>query len=304
MRSILKYILLFLVFSMTCPIHAQSSMGDKLFAEGQVLQKKKQYQKAIAKYKAAKVAYTSSEKKQMCDEQIKLCKPSTPVPKVDDIVEDTNIHSLSITPKTLSFPSDKDRTADVSVLTEDTSWTYEVPRAQGSDSSFIYVERINEGKGLRVRAGVNYTTLNRLQQIIVSTTMLKDTISVYQSGKNVTLRTSENLLEYKIKGGSKSINVITNSDSLVTSNNNEFWYVESKPDWVEANVDFNDKNNLRKGLIKSAKPVLAEDEKMSRLSITVVPLIKSDKEYETGRKGELIIASQSKRYKIIIVQQK
>lgn len=60
----------------------------------------------------------------------------------------------------------------------------------------------------------------------------------------------------------------------------------------------------RKGLIKSAKPVLAEDEKLSRLSITVVPLIKSDKEYETGRKGELIIASQSKKYKIIIVQQK
>jgi hypothetical protein len=48
----------------------------------------------------------------------------------------------------------------------------------------------------------------------------------------------------------------------------------------------------------------SRDEKLSGLSLTVVPLIRSDKEYETGRKGEVLIASQSKRYKIIIVQQK
>ena len=83
--------------------------------------------------------------------------------------------------------------------------------------------------------------------------------------------------------------------------------MESKPDWIEVNIDMTTKispANFKKAFGKTIKTVLAEDEKSSKLLITVVPLLKSDTEYASGRRGEVIIAAQSKRYKIIVVQQK
>ena len=47
----------------------------------------------------------------------------------------------------------------------------------------------------------------------------------------------------------------------------------------------------------------AEDVKTSNIKVVAVPLIKSDKEYQTGRRGEIIFASQDKKYKVIVVQQ-
>ena len=56
---------------------AQSSRGDKLFLEGQTLQKTMtvaSQNKAITKFQQAKVAYTSQDKKSMCDNQIESCR--------------------------------------------------------------------------------------------------------------------------------------------------------------------------------------------------------------------------------------
>lgn len=301
----LRLTLFFFILSAALPLYAQTSKGDQLFAEGQAFQKKKQYQKAIAKYKAAKVAYTSAEKKQMCDDQIKLCKPTpTPIPK-DDVTEEKK-DSLVISSKHIIFDADKEKTVEISVLTGDSCWTVDTSTRLYGDTAFTSVKKTSDGKSLRIYTDINNSTLSRHQHIFVSTNECADTIFVEQPGKNVILRTNENLLNYKKKGGSKSIEVITNSDSIVANNNNECWYVESKPEWVEANVDMaveTSQANLKKILGTKAKTVLSADEKASRLSITVVPLLKSDTEYSTGRRGEVVIAAQSRKYKVIIVQQ-
>ena len=68
-----------LVLFMTCMTFsalAQSSRGDRLFLEGQNLQQTMTLQSqndAIKKFQQAKVAYTTDEKKQMCDNQIGIC---------------------------------------------------------------------------------------------------------------------------------------------------------------------------------------------------------------------------------------
>ena len=303
----LRLTFFFFVLFTVCPLlHAQTSKGDQLFAEGQAFQKKKQYQKAIAKYKAAKVAYISSEKKKMCDDQIKLCKPSVIPTTKDDEKEEKKKDSLVISSKHLTFEANKEGSVEISVITGDSCWSFDTSTKIYGDSAFVSVKKTNGGKNMRIYTDINNTTLSRHQHIFVSTSECKDTIFVEQSGKNVTLRTNESLLNYKKKGGSKSIEVITNSDSVVTSNNNECWYVESKPDWIEANVEMTTQtssSNFKAYFSKNSTTVLSADEKASRLSITVVPLLKSDTEYAIGRRGEVVIAAQSKRYKIIVVQQ-
>ena len=304
----LKLLLFLFAISTACPVLAQTSKGDQLFAEGQAFQKKKQYQKAIAKYKAAKVAYTSLEKKQMCDNQIKLCKPKPVQAPKEEEVEEKKKDSLIIEPKHITFEASQDGGVEISVITGDSSWTFDASKKIYGDESFVTVKKTDDGRNLRFYTEVNNSTLTRHQHVFVSTSECKDTVLVEQLGKPVTLRTSETLLNYKPKGGSKSIDVITNSDSIVADNNNMCWYVESKPDWIEANLEMETQAstaaNIMKTFGKSQKPILSADEKASRLAITVVPLLKSDSEYATGRKGEVVIASQSKRYKVIVVQQR
>ena len=137
-------------------------------------------------------------------------------------------------------------------------------------------------------------------------------VLITQSGKTVTLSTSKNLLEYGLKGGTKTLDLFTNSDSIIASNNDLTWYVESKPDWVEINVDVQKKKGIFEKGFKAVKGVVAgkvaaseaSDVKTSGVNIQVMPLIKADKEFSTGRKGEIIFASQDKRYKVMVVQQK
>jgi len=70
---------LFLLLIMICGtvfVNAQSN-GDKLFIEGQNLQKSMtvaSQKAAIKKFQAAKVVYTVPDKKAMCDNQISICK--------------------------------------------------------------------------------------------------------------------------------------------------------------------------------------------------------------------------------------
>ena len=76
MRIILK-LLMVVMFSLgTLGSYAQS-IGDKLFAQGQKLQMVqtvKSQKQAISKFIAAQKAYDSKAKKNMCDNQIAICK--------------------------------------------------------------------------------------------------------------------------------------------------------------------------------------------------------------------------------------
>lgn len=76
MRFILK-LLMVVVFSMCAMGSYAQSIGDKLFAQGQKLQMVqtvKSQNLAISKFIAAQKAYDSSAKKNMCDNQIAICR--------------------------------------------------------------------------------------------------------------------------------------------------------------------------------------------------------------------------------------
>ena len=114
-----------------------------------------------------------------------------------------------------------------------------------------------------------------------------------------------------MKGGSKSIELYTNSDSIITSNNGLTWYVESKPEWIETSVEVNKEKSVvgkglsaLKGLVSStAKAATAADVKTSIVKIVALALPKSDSSYSSGRKGDIVFASQDKTYKITVIQQ-
>ena len=72
---VLRNIVTILILIVTHTISAQSN-GDKLFMEGQALQQKQtivSQNQAIKKFEAAKVVYTTADKKKMCDNQIAIC---------------------------------------------------------------------------------------------------------------------------------------------------------------------------------------------------------------------------------------
>ena len=76
MRFILK-LLMVVVFSLSAMGSYAQSIGDKLFAQGQKLQMVqtvKSQKQAISKFIAAQKAYDSKAKKNMCDNQIAICK--------------------------------------------------------------------------------------------------------------------------------------------------------------------------------------------------------------------------------------
>ena len=76
MRFILK-LLMVVVFSLSAMGSYAQSIGDKLFAQGQKLQMVqtvKSQKQAISKFIAAQKAYDSKAKKNICDNQIAICK--------------------------------------------------------------------------------------------------------------------------------------------------------------------------------------------------------------------------------------
>lgn len=76
MRFILKLLMVVVFYFSAMGSYAQS-IGDKLFAQGQKLQMVqtvKSQKQAISKFIAAQKAYDSKAKKNMCDNQIAICK--------------------------------------------------------------------------------------------------------------------------------------------------------------------------------------------------------------------------------------
>ena len=72
----LKQVFVTVILLMVAMVGSAQSNGDKLFMEGQALQKKQtiaSQNQAIKKFEAAKVVYTSVDKKKMCDNQIAIC---------------------------------------------------------------------------------------------------------------------------------------------------------------------------------------------------------------------------------------
>lgn len=301
---------------------AQSS-GDKLFMEGQKLQQTQTVaaqNQAIKKFQSAKVVYTSADKKKMCDNQITICNNNIASLKKgggkkyknpQESTPSENTKSFTLSQDKVLFNGDKDGRVNVNIQAPTLEWSYNVPEGIDGEFNFIEVSRSSDAKSIEISVKANPSTIARTQTINVIHDSSTKKIMVKQDGKEVNLSTNISLLEFGVKGGNKTIELYTNSDSLVTTNNNMTWYVESKPKWIEVSVEAKKKKSIvgkgisaLKGLVESkAEAATADDVKKSDIKIVAAPLIKSDKEFQTGRRGEIIFASQDKKYKVVIVQQ-
>lgn len=321
--NVLRLMVSIVMLSVVGGISAQSN-GDKLFMEGQKLQQTQtiaSQNQAIKKFQAAKVIYATADKKTMCDNQIAICNNNiaslkrgtkSVSKKQEQTVATEPVNELSLSRNRLEFDGDKAGAFNVAVNASSLDWSFNIPEGIEGEENFAKVNRSNDAKSIDIEVEANPLTIKRQQSIYVTHGAMTEVILVVQNGKSVTLSTSSNLIEYGLKGGNKSIEVYTNSDSTIVSNNEQTWYVESKPDWVEVGIEVKkNKGVLGKGLsaIKgfvagTATASTAEDAKTSTVKVVALPLIKSDPEYETGRRGEIVFVSQDKRYKVIVIQQK
>ena len=317
----LKCVATIFLLMVSTTVSAQSN-GDKLFMEGQALQQKQtiaSQNQAIKKFEAAKVVYTSADKKKMCDNQIAICnnnisslkKVSSKGSKEKKQTVTVQETKLALSKNFILFDGDKKGVYSINVTAPSIDWSFKSSDGVEGEENFVKATRSSDAKSIDIEVEANPSTLERHQSFVATYESTTDTLLVSQSGKEVTLSTSSNLVEFKLKGGSKSIELYTNSDSIVTSNNGLTWYVESKPEWIETSVEVNKEKSLvgkglsaLKGLVSStAKAATAADVKTSIVKIVAISLPKSDPSYSTGRRGEIVFASQNKTYKITVIQQ-
>ena len=218
---------------------------------------------------------------------------------------------LTLSNNFILFDGDKSGTYSITVTAPSMDWSFKSSEGVEGEENFVKATRSSDAKSIDIEVEANPSTLERHQSFVVSSESTTDTLLVSQSGKEVTLSTSSNLVEFKLKGGSKSIELYTNSDSIITSNNGLTWYVESKPEWIETSVEVSKEKSTvgkglsaLKGLVSSkAKAAKATDVKTSMVKIVAISLPKSDPSYSTGRRGEIVFGSQNKTYKITVIQQ-
>lgn len=317
---IFRMLFVLLLSCLTYESYAQS--GDKLFMEGQQMQQNMtiaSQNAAIKKFQAAKVVYTTADKKKMCDNQITICNRNIAslkrngnkkvTPKVTAPVE---TKKLSLSQNLVEFDGGQAGAVNVSVDATSMDWVFTVPEGVEGTNTFIKVTRSSDAKSIDIAVEANPSTLDREQIINVDFGDDRQIIKVRQGGKPVTLSTNTNMLKFKLKGGSKDLEIYTNSDSIIAANNDQTWYVESKPDWVETSVKVKKKKGffnkafsaIKETVAGSASAASAEDVKISNVEVVVLPIDKTSPEYGTGRKGEIVFASQDKRYRITVVQQK
>lgn len=318
---ILRNFVTILILMVTHTISAQSN-GDKLFMEGQALQQKQtiaSQNQAIKKFEAAKVVYTTADKKKMCDNQITICnnnisslkKVSTKETKDKKQTVAVQEVNLALSQNRLIFDGDKKGTSNVAVTAPSIDWSFKFSQNIEGEENFAKATRSSDAKSIDIEVEANPYTIERYQSLVVTFENTTDTLLISQRGKEVTLSTSSNLLEFKLKGGNKTIELYTNSDSIISSNNGLTWYVDSKPEWIETSVEVKKEKSVigkglsaLKGLVSStAKAATTADVKTSTVMIVARPLPKSDPSYSSGRRGEVVFVSQDKTYKITIIQQ-
>ena len=318
----LKYTFATIIMLMVVMTGFAQSNGDKLFMEGQSLQQKQtiaSQTQAIKKFEAAKVVYTSADKKRMCDNQIAICNNN--ISSLKRVSSNGNNEKkrttsskevkFSLSKNFIMFDGDKQGKASIAVTAPSMDWSFNSSDDMEGEEKYVKATRSSDAKSIDIEVEANPSTLERQQSFVVTYENSKETFLVAQRGKEVTLSTNSNLVEFKLKGGSKSIELYTNSDSIITSNNGCMWYVESKPEWVDISVEVNKEKSVvgkgitaLKGLISStATAATAADVKTSLIKIVVPALPKSDPLYSSGRKGEIVFASQDKTYKIAVIQQ-
>lgn len=176
---------------------AAQSNGDKLFMEGQQLQQLQTVSSqnaAIKKFRAAKVVYTTAEKKKICDNQIAICY--------------NNIRAIRAKSKSVEQTpvSEKEEKAEVKEK-KDVRKDVELSL---SETRLDFKSKPKEGATQSVEVECNYDDWE-----IASN---PEWVTVYLSEKKFTVEAEENTGEEDrsgvivVKCGDKEVNLVVNQD--------------------------------------------------------------------------------------------
>lgn len=174
---------------------AQSN-GDKLFMEGQQLQQVQtiaSQNAAIKKFRAAKVVYTTAEKKKICDNQIAIC----------------NNNIRAIRAKSSSGSVSQNTTQSGTTVTSKKE-THKNVELSLSETRLDFKSKPKEGATQSVEVECNYDDWE-----IASN---PEWVTVYLSEKKFTVEAEENTGEEDrsgvivVKCGDKEVNLVVNQD--------------------------------------------------------------------------------------------
>lgn len=315
MKNYIKLIFIFVIVCVARPAFAQSS-GDRLYSQGLELQKKQTIQSqksAIAKFQSAKKLYDSAAKKKQCDDAIAVSNSIIKTISTSKNSRGTSLNAKTAELKTsvLELSNEKlqldceRRTVTVSLTTTETEWSI-TPITNDDGGAFVSVNQHRDEKNFEIVCSANNSTRQRSQSIEVRAGELKKVLIIEQSGKPTILSVEKTVVEFSSKGGSKSIEVYSNSDSSEEGNNNRNWKVVSKPEWVNViGEEFKEKGffgklgDTAKGLVKK-QSASAEDPSVVTSLMKLV--VSSKSKQDPSRSGEIVISSENQQATIIVQQ--
>lgn len=315
MQNILKILLVCVMIMSAIPLAAQTS-GDKLYSQGLELQKKQTVQSqkaAIAKFQSAKKLYDSAAKKKQCDDAIAVSNNiiksiSTPRSHRGDFQSSSNTEVktsvLELSNEMLQLDCEQ-RSVTINITTTEDEWTV-APIANNDGMTFVSVTQHPEERNFEVVCPPNNSTRQRRQTIEVRAGGLKRSLIVEQSGKPTILSVEKTVVEFSSKGGSKAIEVYSNSDSIEDENNNRNWKVVSKPDWVNVVGEEAKEKGVLGKLVNKAKEVVTKNSASAEDPSVVVSIMKlvvaSKPKGDNSRSGEIVISSENQQATIIVQQ--
>lgn len=315
MRIFIKIIIICVMLGFAGTTVAQSS-GDKLYSQGLELQKKQTVQSqksAIAKFQSAKKLYDSAAKKKLCDDAIAV---SNNIIKSISINKNArgssqNVKTAELKTSVLELSNEKlqldceRKSVTVSLTTTEAEWSV-TPITNDDGEAFISVNQHKDEKTFEIVCSANNSTRHRSQSLEVRAGELRKILMVEQSGKPTILSVERTVVEFSSKGGSKSIEVYSNSESSEEDNNNRNWKIVSKPKWVSViGEEFKEKGFLgklgdkAKELVK--KGAASADDPSVITSIMKIVVISKPKN-EPSRNGDIVISSGNQQATIIVQQ--
>lgn len=262
---------------------AQSS-GDKLYNQGLQLQKTmtvKAQNSAIAKFSSAKKLYDSAAKKAQCDQAISVSRniisslkgggassrtggrgrKSSGEGREETHREETTLSLSNTAFDGVALTGGK---LNVTVATNDNNWT--VAPVVNADGSNYFTASRTDDQTICINVPANPRSGDREQDIIVTAGQLTKIIHVKQDGRKVRVLVSEQVFDFKEKGGDKKdVEIWSDSDITYDDNNGANWRVTDKPEWVRVSIQNKKEGGgffkkLGSKVTDTAKGLLGKDE--------------------------------------------
>lgn len=317
MKRMRRLILLLTIIFSTLVASAQST-ADKLYNEGLKFQQTMTVQaqnNAIAKFRKAKIAYDSADKKAKCDAAIKVSqgilnqlksgggggvKPPKPGSNTDNNQGSRPVVTPTLELSCKQFEVSSDYTVlNVTVTTNQSSWEATTTSASGSGSRFLTVKKTGDNT-FEIIVPANQSNTFRVETVTVTAGNLAEGVYVKQEGAPVNLFADPGSLEFKSKGGDKKLSIYCDADLRYPENANNNWYIVSKPAWISISVEVEKSGGLLQNVKKKANELKDKAGKLlkgssssgSELEGTVKLKVKADKNgYPASRKGTIVIMS-------------